>query len=368
MKWFTVGLALLGVLVAPVGAAGLIEEAGGLPVLFPNTRLNTVTLDALIIRPDDNQRHPLAVLNHGSPRNADDREGMSPRNMRIQAREFARRGWVAVTFMRRGYGASGGEFVEDIGKCESPDYERSGRRSAEDVRAVIVAMKEKPYVDGAKIISIGRSAGGFATVALSADPPPGLVAAISFAGGRGSSRPDEVCVPDKLVDAYGTFGKTSRVPMLWVYAENDHFFSPTLAKRFFTAFTEAGGQAEFVATPAFGGDGHKLFSEKGLLIWGRYVDNFLARHQLTLVSQLLPIRDEASVNYPKGLGSQGKEAFLKYLDGAEHKSFVMANDGHFGWRTGQKSAEKAVEEASEYCRNNTKKPCFAVMIDDDPVE
>ncbi|MDO8606672.1 MAG: alpha/beta fold hydrolase [Phaeospirillum sp.] len=364
----TACLLLQSALAIPALAAGLIEEAIGLPVSYSGSGRGRITLETLIVRPDDDQRHPLAVLNHGAPRNADDRVGMNPRSMRAQARQFARRGWTVVTFMRRGYGESEGDYVESSGKCASPDYESSGRASADDVRAVIRAMRDKPYVDGSRIISVGRSAGGFATVALTADPPPGLIAAISFAGGRGSTRPDEVCAPDKLVGAFATFGKTSRIPMLWVYAENDHFFGPSLARRFHAAFTAAGGRAEFIADPPFGSDGHSLFSEKGLPIWGRHVDEFLARQKLTLVNQLLPSRDETSTQYPKGLGQQGRDAFLKYLDGSDHKAFVMSQTGSFGWRTGQKTPEDAVEQATEYCRKHSRKPCYAVMIDDDPVE
>ena len=243
MKRFVAVIALLFALVPPA-AAGLVEEEIGLPVSFgPMGRSGTVRLDALIVRPDDGQRHPLAVLNHGAPRDGADRAAMNPGSMRAQAREFARRGWAVVAFMRRGYGRSEGDYVESSGKCASPDYVASGRNSADDVRAVIQAMKARPYVDGTRIISVGRSAGGFATVALTADPPPGLLSAISFAGGRGSTRPDYVCDEDRLVDAYATFGRTSRIPMLWVYAENDHWFVPPLAQRLFAAFTGAGGCA-----------------------------------------------------------------------------------------------------------------------------
>lgn len=369
MNALAVVVAILLGLAAPAWAGGLAEEEIGLPVSFAETGQNaSITLEALVIYPDDGQRHPLAVLNHGAPRKADDRAGMSPRSMRAQAREFARRGWAVVSFMRRGYGGSQGNYVESSGKCAAPDYLTSGSNSAEDIRAVIRAMRNKPYVDGNTIISVGRSAGGFATVALTADPPPGLVAAISFAGGRGSMAPDEVCTPDRLVAAFAHFGRTSRIPMLWVYAENDHFFAPALARRFHAAFTGAGGNAEFIAAPAFGTDGHGLFSEKGAPIWTRYVDDFLARRNLTLTSQLLPARDNATVHYPKGLGAQGREAYLKYLDGPGHKAFVMSSDGHFGWRTGQRTIDTAVDQATEYCRRNTPTLCYAVMIDDEPVE
>jgi len=70
---------------------------------------SSVGLEAIVLRPDDGRPHPLAVLNHGSPRNPSDRPSMSPYSMWAQAVAFARRGWVAVAFLRRGYGRSGGE-------------------------------------------------------------------------------------------------------------------------------------------------------------------------------------------------------------------------------------------------------------------
>ncbi len=76
------------------------------------------------------------------------------------------------------------------------------------------------------MIAVGSSAGGFASIALSATAPPGLVAAISFAAGRGSRADDDVCDEEALVRAMAAFGRTSRIPMLWIYAENDKFFRP----------------------------------------------------------------------------------------------------------------------------------------------
>lgn len=349
-------------------AAGLIEERVALQASFPGVgRSQTIALDALVVRPGGGARHPLVVINHGAPRNVQDRATMSPSAMRAQAREFARRGWVAVTFMRRGYGESEGDFAESYGTCDGPDYVQAGTASAQDVRAVIGAMSAMPYVDTSRVVSVGRSAGGFATVALTADPPPGLVAAINFAGGRGSIRPDEVCGPSELIKAFRTFGTSSRVPMLWVYSENDRFFSPTLARRFHKAFTSAGGVAELVVTPEFGDDGHNLFSEKGAPIWTPYTDAFLERQKLASMERPRAQRDQAKPPYPPGLGARGKQAFLKYLESAPHKAFVTAPNGSFGWRTGRATVDEAVEEATEYCEEGADE-CFAVMIDDRPVD
>ena len=51
---------------------------------------------------------------------------------------------------------------------------------------------------------------------------------------------------DALVGAFATLGKTSRIPTMWIYAQNDKFFGPELVRRMHTAFTAAGGQAQFV--------------------------------------------------------------------------------------------------------------------------
>ncbi len=131
----------------------------------------------------------------------------------MQAIEFVRRGWTAAVVMRRGFGDSGVGFAEGIGTCSEPDYSRAGRAAAADLKAAIAFLATRPDVDASRIISVGASAGGFATVALSADPPQGLLAGVSFAGGRGSDKPDEVCREDKLISAFDEFGMRSRLPM-----------------------------------------------------------------------------------------------------------------------------------------------------------
>ena len=102
------------------------------------------------------------------------------------------------------------------------------------------------------VIVVGQSAGGWASIALSSVNPPPVKAIITFAAGRGGrvdGKPNNNCAPDKLVEATGEFGRTSRVPMLWMYIENDTFFGPALSKRMHAAFTAAGGNAEYHLFP-----------------------------------------------------------------------------------------------------------------------
>jgi pimeloyl-ACP methyl ester carboxylesterase len=75
----------------------------------------------------------------------------------------------------------------------------------------------------------------------------------------------------------GKFGRTTKVPTLWLYSENDTFFSPAFVKEMHDAFQKAGGKVKLVMLPPFGKDGHSfLFNERALPLWIEEVDKFLA--------------------------------------------------------------------------------------------
>jgi dienelactone hydrolase len=355
----------LGLLLFAAGcgrAQGLVESSFRIPM----KNAGRVGLEAVMVRPDEPGPHPLAVLTHGTPREASERPEMSPWQLLPQAREFARRGWTAVIVMRRGYGDSGGDFSEDARACSNrADYYDSGKESAKDLRESIKYLSKLPEVDPARIISVGISAGGFATVALTADPPPGLVAAISFAGGRGSRKPDEVCNPEVLIRAFQSFGEKSRTPMLWVYAANDHFFGPQIAESFYEAFTGAGGKATFVHAAAFRGDGHGLFSLGGIPIWTPMVDDFLKGQNLSLRTSLLSLPEPPDVPAPSQLSAGGRDEFRRFLTMPPFKAFAVSPSGHFGYVFARRSEAEAQRGATQRCQENAPKPdaCALVQVE-----
>jgi dienelactone hydrolase len=320
------------------------------------------TLEGLFIRPRASGRYPLVLLAHGSPRSGADRANMTPLAMLPQALEFARRGWAVAIVMRRGYGGSDGGWAESFGSCDSPDYTDAGYAGAADLKRTLEFLAHRADIDPARMIAVGVSAGGFATVALTADPPPGLLAAISFAGGRGSQEADHVCHAERLIEAFRAFGKRSRIPMLWVYAANDHFFSPALAQQLKAAFTQGGGSVDFVAAPAFGEDGHGLFSPAGIPIWTGYADAFLKLQNLTLRETPIALPPPA-VTAPKMLGGDGQKAFASFLIDAPHKAFAAAPDGSYGYQTGQRTIEAARSAALKYCAQHAK-ACSVLFVDD----
>jgi dienelactone hydrolase len=352
---------LLGVS-APARSQDLVETGFRIPTKSAGKK----GLEAVMVRPNEPGPHPLALLTHGTPREPGDRAGMSPWQMVPQAREFARRGWTTVIVLRRGYGDSGGGFEEDARACTGrADYYDSGKESAKDLRESIAYLSTLPEVDPSRIISVGISAGGFATVALTADPPPGLVAAISFAGGRGSRKPNEVCNPGELIRTFHQFGEKSRVPMLWVYAENDHFFGPQIAQGFYQAFTQAGGKAIFIHAAAFRRDGHGLFSLSGIPIWTAMVDDFLKGQNLVLRTSLLSLPEPPDVAPPAWLKPGGVEEFRKFLILPPYKAIAVSGEGHLGYAFGRRSQKDAQKLAVEHCEESSARgdPCTLVPLD-----
>jgi invasion protein IalB len=143
-------------------------------------------------------------------------------------------------------------------------------------------MSKKQLIQAGKVVVVGQSGGGWGSIALGSLNPSSVQAIITFAAGRGGrvdGKPNNNCAPDKLVAASGEFGRTARVPMLWLYAENDTYFGPELTKRMHRAFVEAGANAEYRLLPSFGSDGHFMIdSADAVPIWSPLVSEFLDKH------------------------------------------------------------------------------------------
>lgn len=234
-----------------------------------------------VFRPPGEQRRPLAILNHGSP--VSGRDQMQRPRFAAASSWFVKQGYVVVVPLRRGYGETGGRWNESYGSCEVGDYYGAGIEAAKDVDAAVQYMRTQPFALPDKTLVVGLSAGGWATVAYSARNPAGVPAMMNFAGGRGGRNrnlPNNNCAPRNLVDTAGRFGRTARVPTLWVYAQNDSFFDPKLSQDMANAYSAAGGNVDFRLLPAFGRDGHGLFgAADGVPVWSPLVQSFIAPYR-----------------------------------------------------------------------------------------
>jgi hypothetical protein len=166
------------------------------------------------------------------------------------------------------------------------------------------------------------------------------------------------------VAAFAQYGRTSRVPLLWVSAQNDHFFGPRLVGEMKNAFAQGGANLTFVAAPSFGDDGHFLFSARGAAIWSPIIDRFLSAHGLT--ASAAPASGPKRVATPGGLDARGQQAFATYLDSGPNKAFAIGEGDHFGWSSGRLSSEEARRAALDFCAEGGAANCAIVNLDDDP--
>jgi len=328
---------------------GMVREAVWVP--FRESGSPTLRLEARLIRPAASGRYPLVLISHGSPRDKADAKTKTIDWADWIADDFARRGWVAATVLRRGYGHSEGTLSEGYGNCKQPHYAAAGIASAQDLLQSLSYLQSRPDIDPTRALLLGVSAGGFASIAAASLHPAGVVGVVNFAGGRGSVSTDNVCNPDDLVAAYSSYGRTVRVPSLWIYARNDHFFGPELAQRMFAAFRNSGAPGELIIAPPYKQDGHNLIF--GQPMWCDAVYGFLKRNGLPSTAPSLP---------PPPGGAEVDQAFAKYLATPDYeKAFVIGRNDAYGWASGYATREEALSRARQECKNH----CGTVYALDD---
>jgi dienelactone hydrolase len=263
---------------------GMQEEVWAIPVTLPTI--------AYVVRPVGAGPFPLVVMNHGVSLNPRERGFFPLVEFRDAAMWFARLGYMVVAPSGSGYGAAALDeperglyslFYSKIGSCDNPNFRDAGLAVALIDQWIIDYMTDQRLIVPDNVVVVGQSAGGWAAIALSSRNLPSVRAIITFAAGRGGrvgGKPNNNCAPDKLVEATGEFGRTARVPMLWIYTENDTFFGPALSRKMHEAYTGAGGIAEYHMLPPFGSEGHFLIdSADAIPLWAPLVGQFLDKRQ-----------------------------------------------------------------------------------------
>ncbi|NUS54797.1 MAG: alpha/beta fold hydrolase, partial [Streptomycetaceae bacterium] len=153
-------------LLAAVLAAGASGGGGSSPVRSTEQRIEVaagpgsadrIPLDTTVYWPDTGAPAPALLLGHGF--------GGSKLSVRAEAQDYARRGYVVMTWSARGFGASGGAIALD-----QPDYEVA------DARALVDWLAARPEVksDGPgdpRVGAAGASYGGALALLLAAYDP-----------------------------------------------------------------------------------------------------------------------------------------------------------------------------------------------------
>jgi hypothetical protein len=82
----------------------------------------------------------VALIAHGKPMTQGRMSDQHARDYRMQARDLARRGWLAVVVMRRGFGNSDGPQPVPVSCASESLGERFGA-DADDMQAALEAMR-----------------------------------------------------------------------------------------------------------------------------------------------------------------------------------------------------------------------------------
>jgi dienelactone hydrolase len=263
-------------------AAKIVEEVSRMPVQATNLYGKKIAQEIVVTVFHDDEATtpmPLLVLNHGRATDAEGRAALGRARYSENSKWFAAQGFVVAVPTRIGYGESGGEDAEDSGSCNAKRFGPAFKAGAEQTIAVIEQLRQRPDVLPARTVILGQSMGGGITVELAAMNHPGIEAAINFAGGNGGdpkSHPGSPCGQAQLKQFFKDNGARSRIPSLWIYAQNDKYWGADLPRQWADVFTAQGGVLEFTQVPPQGEDGHSFFS-KGAPGWRPLVLEFLRK-------------------------------------------------------------------------------------------
>lgn len=272
MRWFKTLLAVLALVIfggqTPLSYGS--QGAEGAPNREQQWLVPTTVADhparAVLYRPRGDGPFHLVVIAHATTQNVLRRAQMPQPEYRALAAFFVARGFAVLVPERLGHGGTGGTYLEDQGGCDEADYVRSGRATADQILSALEFMQKQPFIRQEGAILVGHSAGGWGALALANEDPKAASAIIAFAPGRGGHANDfenQICAPHTLIAAAETFGKTARVPVTWLVAANDTYFSPAFSKKLVEAFRAGGGKVDFHALPAFRSEGHWLPETEG---------------------------------------------------------------------------------------------------------
>jgi len=248
--------------------------------------LGTIDMVTEVFKPGGPGPFPVLLFSHGRAGTPVERTQLSVPIARGHVSYWLKKGFAVVAPIRPGYGSTGGwdlEFsgakFDQWGNCSAvPDYSHAADAAKSSLRTALDWVQQQSWAKPGAVVLEGLSMGGLATVALAADDPPGIAGYINFSGGVGGNpalAPGKSCGPEEMRKVMGEFGKTTRVPSLWLYAENDLYWGPDAPRNWHAAFAAAGSPTTFVmTTPVPDPDGHRLLLRGGRL-WSVHTDAFI---------------------------------------------------------------------------------------------
>lgn len=209
-----------------------------------------VRLETVIYKPPGDGPFPLAVINHGSTGYGDNPAAFKYTFTNDWLADIlVERGWLVAFPQRRGRGGSDGLYDEGFTAdrihytCEAYRTLKGADRALDDISAAVEALQKRADVRDGRILIGGVSRGGVLSVAWAGRNPDQTHGVVNFVGGwlgEGCGDADEV---NKTLFSHG--GAYPR-ETLWLYGQDDAYYSLSYSRSNFAAFQDAGGRGAFL--------------------------------------------------------------------------------------------------------------------------
>jgi endonuclease YncB( thermonuclease family) len=287
LSWLLLTLCL----VAAPGALSAQERAM-VPVTIDGEQVRLATIT---YKPSGNGPFPTLVFHHGST--GDGRNPAlfaRPSHPGALAAWFTARGWAVILPSRRGRGGSEGLYDEGFSPDRSQGYSceptlalAGADRALRDIDAITPVLLEQPFVDRYRVAIGGNSRGGILSVAWSGRRPGVARAVVNFVGGWVGKRCWSI---DEINPDLFRRGAAFDRPTLWLYGDNDPYYSLRHSRMNFAAYQAAGGKGAFHDyVPPEGLTGHQIASAPEL--WSDALEAYLADRSLP--TRLVPASAQA---------------------------------------------------------------------------
>lgn len=346
-----------------------------LSVVLANGRMHAGEMVLTIFKPEGDGPFPIIITSHGRGLNRAEFG-----RARTLGPFFVRRGFAVIAPTRIGYGLSGADVDPEWDRavrddqCDTWQYGAVARNVTAHIDAAIAYAATQPWADRQRIVLAGVSAGGFGSLIAASELAHPVRAVISFAGGIGGkidTRPEQPCNPEDVSARLARAATNTSAPSLWIYAENDQQWGAFVPRLWHSAYTKAGGRAEFLMLPPLGADGHDIV-DPGLTLWTPAVERFLGG--LGVAPRLLPDGSPPPSTFARlddakalpGVDAAARTNYSKFLASSVPRAFAIGADGSWSWSAG---TLKAIQTALANCRKRSAKnaPCKLYAVNDEIV-
>ena len=246
-----------------------------------------IDMQALLYKPEGKGPFATVLYSHGRAGKPEERAALKNPIHPLHVTFWLERNVAVLAPIRPGYGKTGGGDREDSGtrlttnnECGgAPNVERAAAQASFAVRTALDWLRKQDFVNKNRLLLEGQSVGGMTTVVLAGQNPPGVVGFINFAGGTAgfpTQRPAHSCATDQIAALYRKAGQTTRLPNLWLYADNEQYWGSETPRIWHKAFAKGGSRTQFIQTgPVENADGHYLMT-RGQDLWSSPMRHFLA--------------------------------------------------------------------------------------------